>query len=375
MKRIFVLFLVLSLLMLCACGGDTPTEPSTETTESTEPTTEATTEATEVTTEATEPLLLYRNPLNGEPMEAPYNGRPVAVIINNAIDALPQYGISEADIMYELETESDITRYMAIFSDLSDVGTIGPVRSARTFFNSLALSYDAPLVHCGGSSAALRGEVDESGTRISNWNHLNEAYYSSYFFRDYDRYYTGNYSWEHTLFTSGAQLIQAMQDKNYDKHTDTFLEQQTTELNYGLQFADEIDLGGETANKVTAVFRYGKTTTMTFDPETGLYEAAQYKQEHIDAGTGTCVNYRNVLVLYTTQWGRDDGTYVRSYYDLLGSGTGYFACNGQIIPIKWYRNDYRSSFTYTLEDGTPLTLGTGSTYIAISSATNCVKYE
>ena len=378
MKRIFMILLALSLLFaLCACGGDTTTEPSIEVTEAptTEPATEPTTEPTEVTTEeVTEPPVLYRNPLNGEPLDAPYNGRPTAVVINNASDAMPQYGISEADFMYELETEGDITRYMAIFSDLSDVGTIGPVRSARVFFNNIALSYDAPLIHCGGSEFALAGHVDETGSTISNWQHINEMYNPDYFFRDYDRYYSG-YSWEHTLFTSGAQLTEALADKGYTKHTTAFLEKQTSELYYGVQYAEDVNLNGETANQVSAVFRLGKTTNFTYDSTTGLYSAAQYKQPHLDGATGKAVAYRNILVLYTSKWGKADSNYVRSFYDLLGEGTGYFACNGQIVPIRWYRDSYRNSFTYTLEDGTPITLGVGSTYVGISAAETYVKYQ
>ena len=34
----------------------------------------------------------------------------------------------------ELITEGDITRCLAIFTDISKTGSIGPVRSARTFF-------------------------------------------------------------------------------------------------------------------------------------------------------------------------------------------------------------------------------------------------
>ena len=95
----------------------------------------------------------------------------------------------------------------------------------------------------------------------------------------------------------------------------------------------------------------------------------------MDAAAGKCVAYRNVLVLHTSKWGKADSNYVRSFYDLLGEGTGYFACDGQIVPIRWYRDDYRSSFTYTLEDGTPLTLGVGHTYVGISAAKTVVEYE
>lgn len=376
MKRIFVLFLALSLL-LCACGG-TPEVPTTQATEAptTEaPTTEPTTEATEPpTTEATEPPVLYRNPLNGEPMDEVYMGRPTAVVINNNIHCLPQYGIRQADLMYELETEGDVTRYMAVFSDLSNIGSIGPVRSTRTFFNNIAVSYDAPLIHCGGSDPGLSGHYDSSGDRIDNWNHINEQYNGDYFFRDYDRYYSG-YSWEHTLFTNGELLMQALADKEYTEHTETFLEQQGAEYYYGLQFDDEVVLEGEAANSITVKFRRGKTTTMTYNPETGLYEASQYNRPHIDAAVDEVMAYRNVVVLYTSQWGKSDSSYVRSYYELSGEGTGYFACGGQIIPIKWQRDNLRGCFTYTLEDGTYITFGTGATYVGVTSADPCVTYE
>ena len=45
------------------------------------------------------------------------------------------------------------------------------------------------------------------------------------------------------------------------------------------------------------------------------------------------------------------------------------AIDGQIVPIKWRHDDLNSSFVFTLEDGTPVTLGVGHTYVAITSNT------
>ncbi len=365
MKRLIALLLVLCAV-LCACAPAEETQPSTEaTTESTEVTTE---ETTEETTEVTEPPILYRHPLTGQPLEMPFTGRATAVVVNNIKAALPQFGISDADMIYEVETEGGITRLLAIYTDFSDVGTVGPIRSARTYFSSIALSYDAPLIHCGGSAAALKAWLDDSGTKIQSWEHINEQYYGKYFFRDSERISAG-YSREHTLFTSGGQILQALADKEYVKVSD---EEGTS---YGLQFADVPELSGETANTVTVNFRYGKTTTMTYDPETGLYSASQYGKEHIDAATEECMTYRNLLVLYTTQRGKNDGTYVRSYYDTIGSGEGVFAVDGKLVPIKWSRDDYRGTFSYTLSDGTPLTLGTGTSYVAIVSTKAPATWE
>ena len=307
----------------------------------------------------------FRHPLTGAPLTEPYKGRATAVVINNLKAALPHHGVSQADILYELETEGGITRFLAIFTDLSDVADIGPVRSARTFFNSIALSYDAPIIHCGGSERGIRGYHNDSGSKISNWAHINEQSNGSYFFRNYDRYNSGM-AWEHTLFTNGEKLLKGLAAKGYDTQN---------ELDFGLQFSEDIALNGEVATTVTAHFRKDKTTTFTYDESTGLYRAAQYGKDYIDGNTKEVMTFRNVLVLVTDQWMIADSYYYRSYYDLITSGDGYFACNGEIIPIKWSRDELRGSFCYTLTDGTPLTLGVGTTYIGILENKTPVTYE
>lgn len=360
MKRIVTLLIALCLL-LCACGG-AETEPTTDAT------TESTAETTvETTTEVTDPPILYRHPLNGTPLEAPFIGRPTAVVINNLKAALPQHGVSEADILYEIEAEGGITRCLAIFSELEGVGSIGPVRSARTYFNNVALSYNAPIVHCGGSVRGRNAGYEDSSNKISGWEHIDQVYNGSYFFRDMDRYNYQGYNWEHTLFTTGADMLRALSDKGYTSQE---------EMNFGLQFADEVKLDSFIANKVVISFRGDKTSTFTYDAATGLYAAEQYGSAYIDANTGKQMTFKNVMVLYTNQWNRHDGEYSRSYYDLIGEGTGYLAINGQIVKIKWSREGLEKPFVYTLEDGTPVTFGVGSTYVAVASNTSTpVDYE
>ena len=371
MKRLFVLTLALCLL-LCACGGTpepetspitTPTAPTTvPTTVATEPPTEPTTEPTTV---PTEPPVIYRHPLNGAALDAPFTGRATAVVINNLVDCLPQSGISNADMIFELETEGGITRLLAVFTDLENVGSIGPVRSARSFFNNIALAYNAPIIHCGGSEWGINGYYD-ANNRISGWEHINEQYNGSYFFRDTSR--TSSYSWEHTLFTRSDLLLKGLADKGYNT---TYPEG----VDFGMLFAEDPQLTGETANTVTINFRFGKTTTMTYNPDNGLYAAAQYGISHIDQNTGDVMSYRNVLCLYTSQWQQSDSYYLRSFYGLTGEGSGHYACGGKLVPIKWSRADVNSPFVYTLEDGTPLTLGVGTTYVGICSNKMTVSYE
>ena len=120
MKRVLCIFFVICLL-LCACTK-APVEQTTEQTQgatanaTTEQTTEAaTSEPTQETTvpdttEDTVPVVLYRNPLNGEPVAELYTARPFAVMINNIVYAQPVCSVGSADIVFEVLAEGGITR-------------------------------------------------------------------------------------------------------------------------------------------------------------------------------------------------------------------------------------------------------------------------
>lgn len=379
MRRfISALLAIVLCLGLNACSK-TPEPEETTAATTTAPTTEPTTAPTEPTTEPTEPPVLYRNPLNGEPIDAPWTGRATTYVINNLKQCLPQHGVGDADFIYELETEGGITRMLAVFSNDTDVPKIGPVRSARSFFNNITESYGGTIVHCGGSLFGREGWYDDTGAKIPNWTHIDARFYSTTklyagqtgegysFFRDMDRYNSG-YNWEHCLFTSGNRMDKLLEDKGI---TTTIAEG----VDYGLQFADKVSLKGDDAKEVVVTFRANKTTTMTYNAETGLYEAAQYGEDYIDGNSGETLTFRNVFVLYTDHWFKNDPNYTRSMYDLIGSGEGHFACDGKIVPIKWVRENLSDPFSYTLEDGTPITLGVGKSYVGITKIGKTVSYS
>lgn len=367
MKRLLCLFFALCLL-LSACGNKTaevPTEPSIEapTTEATEaPTTEAT-EAPTTEPAPTEPPVPV-NPLTGEELEEEYTGRPVMFTINNAYACLPQYGLSQLDWMFEVETEGGITRCIGLMTDLSDVGVVGPIRSCRTYFLNLSVSYNAPLFHCGGSPFADQNQYNVSDA-LPSWDHVNEKAYSGYFYRDNNRYKNQGYAWEHTLFTNGELMAKAMEERGYNPTGNE-------PVSYGYLFGNDVQLDGQSASKVTAMFRGDKKTIMEYNADTKLYQAHQYGKDWVDGATGENAAFRNLLFVFAEQ---SVTATTHSFYDLDGSGDGYFAVDGKMVPIKWQHKDAEGPFSFTLEDGTPITLGVGSTYCAIIDVSGSVTAE
>ena len=75
--------------------------------------------------------------------------RPIAIMLNNIIDACPQAGIARAGIVYEAPVEGGLTRLMGIFEDYKDMEKIGSVRSCRDYYVRYALEFDAIYTHFG----------------------------------------------------------------------------------------------------------------------------------------------------------------------------------------------------------------------------------
>ena len=373
MKRLFCLLLVLCL-MLAGCGKKTAEVPATEA-----PTTAATTAATEPpTTEQTVPptteapkatvITAPMNPLTGEPLEAEYTGRPVAFSLNNHIYCLPQHGLQHLDWMFEVETEGGITRCVGIMTDPAKAGAVGPIRSCRSYFLNLSVSYNAPLFHCGGSIYAENNQYSISDS-VDSWDHLDEKAYSYYYYRDDYRYDVLDYDWEHTLFTSGELMASAMAEEGLNPTGNE-------PVSYGYQFSQTPALDGVAAETVEIPFRGDKTTTMEYDAASGLYLAHQYGEDWIDGDTGENAAFRNVLVIFAEQSNKETKHGNHSFYAMDGSGDGYFAVDGKMIPIQWHHEGVEGPFRFTLEDGTtPITLGIGKTYCAITDTSCTVTAE
>ena len=50
---------------------------------------------------------------------------------------------------------------------------------------------------------------------------------------------------------------------------------------------------------------------------------------------------------------------------MTGSGKGYYARDGKIVPITWSRESNSAHYVYTDEAGNPISFGVGKTYVAI----------
>src|SRR5690625_2486555 len=115
-------------------------------------------------------------PLTGVGTDEGVDNRIVSVMVNNHPKARPQSGLSQADMVFEILAEGDITRFLALFqSEQPDV--VGPVRSAREYYFTLADGYDALYVYHGAADFVNdmiinRGIPSLNGAQYDNNGHL-----------------------------------------------------------------------------------------------------------------------------------------------------------------------------------------------------------
>ena len=172
---LFTAFLLLSLSLLGACGSTPEPEISEpEPMEETEPVAEEEPEP-EPEPEPVSPFIEERVSVDGQ-IQSYLTGewtdeeiatrRPIAVMIPNNRPAMPQYGLSQAGIIYEAPVEGRITRLMAVFENFDDLERIGPVRSSRDYFIYVATGYEA--IYCNWGLA--RPYVEELINRDTVYN-------------------------------------------------------------------------------------------------------------------------------------------------------------------------------------------------------------
>lgn len=296
----------------------------------------------------TKPITTVASPLDGTqvtPEVAVH--RPLGIMIENHPDARPQFGLSQASIVYEAVTEGGITRFLAIFG--SEGGSkIGPVRSARPYYLGWVLEYDAGYGHVGGSSLALQN--------IKEF-HLNDLDQFAVGSLAYRRELTANKALEHTMFTDTAKLRQVAENKFGNDITPLAIKFKTplTREHRGASQAITIDFSSPSYK-----------VTWNFDPETNHYLRSQAGGFHKDAATGETIVADTIIVQAVKRTSVDSMTTV-------GSGQAQVFMDGKRIEATWKKSSLASTTIFSDSTGAEIARNPGHTWIEIVDPVMNVK--
>lgn len=278
--------------------------------------------------------------------------RPIAVSVNNIYASWPQFGTSQADIVYEIETEGGITRLMCVFSDIRAVTKLGSVRSLRDQFMQCVYPFDSIIVHIGKSVYAKKY------ISMYNYQTIDADVVLSVFFTDDARRAQG-YASEHTKFTGAASIYAAIDDLKFE--TDAYNEDPA--FNFVEPGTVVVPTSG-VANTVKYEFSSFYDGDFRYDETSGLYYKWQHGEKQLDAGSGEQLSFENLFIVLAPIKVIDEAGCVEVNYE--AGGKAYYISEGHYEELTWEKGAWSSNFVFTsVETGEEVQVNTGKTHFAV----------
>lgn len=295
------------------------------------------------------------SPLNGElftikEMEEMEKRRPVAVMINNHVQARPQSGLNSADIVYEALTESGITRYMAIFWSRAPE-KVGSIRSARNYFLQWLSPYDALYIHDGcaqsdNPEANACGNlytygIKDIGTAVSwRWN-------DGIRYAPHNEYTSITNAWE---YGSNLDWDEFPDIESWSFKRDATAEDRGEKGIMQITFHTRLTNGGD------------YDVRWTYDPDTNTYLRRVGGEIDIDQETNTQVWAKNIVIQEVdTSPAYDDTAHI--IIKTIDKGNATFLIDGQIIEGTWEKKSRTDRTTYYDKDGKEIQFNRGRIWI------------
>ncbi|MEI6100589.1 MAG: DUF3048 domain-containing protein, partial [Eubacteriales bacterium] len=296
------------------------------------------------------------SPTTGLPGNTLY--RPIQVQIDNEATGRPQYGIQDADIVYEAEIEPDATRLSAIFNDTLPT-KVGPVRSARVYFQWIENEWDSIFVHDGGAN-----------NKASTYSYVGSAENGGDMKKNID---AGKGVPENIMWGGGVKPTWA----NLQAVEETYGYKQTPRSPL-FKFDQNVDYSKYPSfSKVDIPFRGTSPggdhqVSYTYDKSTDLLTRYNFGNPFLAGDTGKVVTVQNLIVQYVEESDIMDG----ATHQLLGlinnKGKAEFFVGGKHMTGTWSKKDRHAATIFKLDDGSELVLKPGNTWFALQRNTNTI---
>lgn len=342
MKRILALLAVLALLLPLAVAAQTTIDPT------------ANRGIKPQRGLPNNPAIPGESMVTGLPVSAPYI--PVLVNIDNVRGAWPQWGIADADIIYEMPIHGlSLTRLMALFA-YNHPEAAGPVRSGRVLHAEMREEWDAAWAFIG--------------RQLKEGSSVNEALRR---FKTKDKPVN-------LIFDGGGNaasgLFRLMPGRggphNHSANVRAIAEK-AGEYAFPARpflFADALPTAGVPV--VHVALKYGTeqssfaNSDFNYDPATNLYSRYRNNTVYEDKNNpGVPLTFSNLIVQWTDL--KFNGAADAPLLTEVGEGNADIFTGGRYIAGYWVRESVTSRTVFYDQDGNEIRLQRGKTFINITT--------
>jgi hypothetical protein len=285
--------------------------------------------------------------------------RPLAIKVQNAPLSRPQFGLPQADIVYEHLSEAGITRFTGVYL-CQPVTKIGSVRSGRFIDLEIPAMYES-LMAISGTSPGLMPKFQNADFKDRLFWY-DRGINSQGFYRDTELRKQG-LPIEHTLFGDPARIWAIAEEKEINEPQDLD----------GLAFDHPVPEGGAPAASIHIPYPHrDMVVDYQYDAESGRYLRWQGGKPFIDAATGEQIPVTNVVVIYANHVDADfyedfpRTNHPSVQIQLWGSGPVVLFRDGQAYEGLWARPSRDDMVVFRDPTGqVPIPLKPGNTWIQL----------
>lgn len=271
----------------------------------------------------------------------------VAAMIENHEDAREyQQGLKEALAVFELIAEGDITRFLAVFRADKLPKMLGPIRSIREHFVSIALGYKPLLLHIGGHPLAY--EALENNPALLH--HDGIRYDGQTYHRDTEALAP------HNLFMSREPLQELLKE--------------TKLTPFPLPLFKTGSLPESESEKATTI---EMNMGSPLHDVTYVYRSLQNGYIRSIEGASRQAQPSTIAILEATVDGFNQAGYI-PWTDTLGSGKMLLFRNGKVVKGTW-RREKGKPFMFLDAKGEILPVTRGQVWVTMLPMLSMVKWE
>jgi hypothetical protein len=311
--------------------------------------TTTTTSSTSSTTTTTTPVVAKPRPvapLTGlaYPKRLLKNRSALTIKIDNTPQAHPQFGVQDADVVYEEIVEGGITRLAAIFN--SHVPSIvGPVRSVRRTDREIVFPIGGIFAFSGGAEYAVKS-IETAPVKLYDQSNAGSSMY-----RDPSR------PAPHNLLANGVLLMAKDGKPRPPPALFTYL-------------AGKKTFQGPAVRAFTVGFESGFAATYDWNTATKSWDRSIFGAPDVSA-EGVRLSPKNVIVM-TVNYVGGVGV-IDSYAQLVGTGPVAVFSQGRVERGTWSRANLRQRTIYKNAQGRIIDLTPGQTWVELMSTGESVS--
>ncbi len=306
------------------------------------------------------PVIPGESPTTGLPWEGVY--APVLLVVDNAQEAHPHWGVKDADILYQVPNAGQgATKLLALFSDTAP-SDAGGSRSARTPFVDVARGWGAAFAYAGSPGDGVSDKANvplklrEAGMRrnVLSFDLLGSS--------DYSRRISG-YAGPHDLSADIARIRELALKKGAVFTPKPFLFTDSLPEGYAPAGRVEIRHYGETASANDG--NPASYSAFTYDGQSKSWYRENVMGPYVDRDAPeTPIPFANVIVQ------RVKFSYSNPYIQLnylTGTGAADIFIGGMYIPGGWQLSSLDDRTVFVNEKGEEISLLRGKTFIILTN--------